>query len=122
MFDFIGRHKKAIQIGLLVLIVLPFALFGIDQFRFDRDSQAVATVGGYGISQVEFSRALQERQRAIQRMMEGKVDPGMLDNPELRQATLEGLIQRRVLIDRALRAGMTVTDQQLQNVLSELPL
>jgi hypothetical protein len=30
MYDFIYKHKRWLQIALLVLIVPPFALFGID--------------------------------------------------------------------------------------------
>ena len=123
MFDFIQRHKKGIQIGLLVLIIPPFMLLGIDQyFRFNEGTQAVATVGDHTISQQEFSRALQERQRAVQRMAQGRVDAAMLDNPEIRHATLEALIQRRVLIDRALRSGVAVSDHQLKTAISELPI
>ncbi len=122
MFDFVYKHKRLIQ-GLLFLIFLPFAFFGIDSyFRFGDAAQVVARVGDYRISQQEFSQALRERQQAIQRMMQGRVDPAMLDNPELRYVTLESLIQRRVLLDRALRAGMTLSDVQLQSVIGELPL
>ena len=122
MFDFIQKHKKGIQIGLLVLIVPPFALFGIDQLRYTDATQGVATVGGHTITQQEFGRALQDRQRTIQRMVQGRIDPEMLDNPELRHVTLESLIQRRVLLDRALGAGMTITDEQLDRVIGEMPL
>ncbi len=123
MFEFIQRHKKGIQIIFLILIVPPFAFFGVESyFQQGEEGRAVAKVGDYSISQQEFSRALQDRQRALQRMAKGRVDPAMLDNPELRFATLESLIQRRLLLDRALRAGMTVSDQQLQKVISELPV
>src|SRR5258706_8124317 len=122
MFDFVNKHKRVIQ-AVLAIIFLPFAFFGIDSyFRYSDTGQAVATVGGHVISQQEFNRALQERQRAIQRMMGGRVDPAVLDNPELRQVTLEGLIQQRLLLDRALRAGMTVSDEQLDRVVGALPV
>ena len=122
MFDLVHKHKRLIQ-GILFLIFLPFAFFGIDSyFRFSDAGQAVARVGDYRISQQEFSQALRERQQAIQRMMQGRVDPALLDNPELRYGTLESLIQRRVLLDRALRAGMTSSDAQLKSVIGELPV
>jgi peptidyl-prolyl cis-trans isomerase D len=122
MYDFVERHKRLIQV-LLAIMFLPFAFFGVDSyFRQSDGGQAVATVGDHNISQQEFSRALQERQRAIQRVAQGRVDAAMLDNPEVRYATLEGLIQRRVLLDRALRSGMTVSEQQLKTTIAELPI
>jgi peptidyl-prolyl cis-trans isomerase D len=123
MFDFIQKHKKLIQIGLFVIIFPPFLFFGIDQyFRYSEGGQGVATVGDYTISQQEFSKALQDRQRTIQRMAQGRVDAAMLDNPELRYATLETLIQRRVLLDRAMRSGMTVSEQQLKAAIATVPV
>jgi peptidyl-prolyl cis-trans isomerase D len=122
MFDFATKHKKLIQIVLFV-IFLPFAFFGIDSyFQGGEGAQSIATVGSYEISRQEFARALQDRQRSIQRMLQGRVDPAMLDNPEVRNAVLEGLIQRRLLLDRALRSGMTVSDQYLQTVIADLPV
>jgi peptidyl-prolyl cis-trans isomerase D len=120
MFDFVGKHKTLIQIVLFV-IFLPFAFFGIDSyFRQDGGGQAVARVGDHAISQDEFSRALRERQDAIQRMVQGqRLDPAMLDNAELRFSVLEGLIQRKLLLDAALRSGMTVSDEQLRSIIVE---
>ena len=119
MFDFVTQHKKLIQV-ILFLIFLPFAFFGIDTyFRGAGVGQAVARVGDYSISQEEFSRALRERQDALQRLAQGQVDPALLDNSEIRYATLDGLIQRRLLLDSALRAGVTVSEEQLRDIIGK---
>jgi peptidyl-prolyl cis-trans isomerase D len=122
MFDFVTQHKRLIQV-VLAIIFLPFAFFGIDTyFRGGGVGQAVARVGDYSISQEEFSRALRERQEALQRMTQGRVDPAMLDNPELRYATLDSLIQRRLLLDSALRVGVTVSEERLKDIIGRLQL
>ena len=122
MFDFTHKHKKLIQI-VLFLIFLPFAFFGVDSYFHGREgAQTIATVGSHDISQQEFSKALQDRQRSIQRMLQGQLDPALLDSAEVRNAALEGLIQRRLLLDRALRSGMQVSDPYLHTVISELPV
>jgi peptidyl-prolyl cis-trans isomerase D len=122
MFDFTHKHKKLIQIVLFV-IFLPFAFFGVDSYFHGREgAQTIATVGSHDISRQEFAKALQERQRSIQRMMQGQLDPALLDSAEVRNAALEGVIQRRLLLDRALRSGMEVSDQYLHAAISELPV
>lgn len=123
MFDFVTKHKRLIQV-LLALIAVPFAFFGIDSyFRFSDSGQAVAEVGGHAITQQEFSQVLRQRQQALQRLAQGRaMDPAMLDNPELRYATLEGLVQRRLLLERALGGGMAVSDEQLQTTISAMPV
>ena len=115
MFEFIEKNKKWIMIAFLVLIVPPFMLFGVDvYFRDGGGGQSVAIVGDYGISTEEFSQALRERQVAIQRSLQGRINPEALDNPELRLAVLESLIQRRLLIQQAESSGIVVRDAELK--------
>src|SRR4051812_47312316 len=121
MFDLVHKHKKIIQV-LLAIIFLPFAFFGIDSyFRSGDAGNTLATVGGQQISQQEFSVALQERQNYLQRMVGGRVDPAMLDSPELRFAVLDGVIRQRLLVSQALRYNVLVPDEQLQQVINEQP-
>ena len=122
MFALVTNNKKLIQV-ILFVIFLPFAFFGVDSyFRGVGVGQTVATVGDYSISQEEFSRALRDRQEALQRMAQGRVDPALLDNPDLRYAALDGLIQRRLLLDSALRAGVTVSDERLKDIIAKQQL
>jgi peptidyl-prolyl cis-trans isomerase D len=120
MFDFVDRHKRLIQVVLAVMF-LPFAFFGVDvYFRDSAGGQAVAKVGGQAISQEEFSRALRERQMSIQNAVGGRIDPAMLDNPELRQAVLDGLIQRHLLVDQAQSVGISVSEDQLKRTIADV--
>src|SRR5688500_19102655 len=112
MFDFVATHRRWIMIGLFVLIIPPFALFGIDTyFRDTARGQVVAKVGDYEISEQEFQEALRERQDMLRNMSGGKVDPALLESPEQRAAVVENLVRQRVLLGHALRAGLTVTPE-----------
>ena len=121
MFDLVNKHKRILQF-VLALIFLPFAFFGVDSyFRSGDSGNHVATVGGQKISQQEFSQALQERQNALQKMVGSRVDPALLDSPDLRFAVLDGIIRQRILINQAVRGGLLVPDEQLQQVIAEQP-
>ena len=48
-------------------------------------------------------------------------DPTMFDNPEVRYALLEQLINQRLLQDQARRDHLRVSDTQLAQFISELP-
>ena len=113
MFEFIQRHKRLLQIILVVLIVPPFALFGVDYYfrGSDRDDQ-VARVGGTRISQQEFGQALRQRQDQLRQMMGGKVD--QVDARQSRGAPRRARPadrRARVLYSAALKSGMTVPDR-----------
>lgn len=121
MFNFVGNNKRLAQI-IVAIIVLPFAFFGIDQYFRGADvSRGMATVGDYRISPQEFNQALRERQDAIQRMLDNRADPALLDNPELRLAVVESLIRQKLLLNSALKNGLAVSDGQLQQVIAEQP-
>ncbi len=123
MFDWVYKNRKKIQIIFLVLIVPPFMLFGVDvYFRDGTSGGSVATVGDYSISTEEFSRALRERQDALRRSAQGRLDPSMLDSPGMRQDVLETLVRRRLLVSQAQSAGLTITDQQVRQTINDVPV
>ena len=122
MFDFVAKNKRLIQV-ILAIIFLPFAFFGIDAyFRGGGVGEAVARVGDYKISQEEFARALRDRQDELRRLAQGRVDPAMLDSREMRVGTLENMIRRRLLLEGALRAGVTLNDDKLQELIGKQQL
>ena len=121
MFGVIEKHRKKVMIGIFVLIVPPFAFFGIDSY-FQRGSGGdfVAIVDGYKISQNEFIQALRERQDMLQRAAGGRVDPALLDSAELRFSVIDNLVQQRLLLGRAGRLGLVVTDRQVQDLVGSV--
>ena len=123
MFNLVAKHRKWFMIGLFVLIIPPFALFGIDSyFRDNVQGQVVARVGDYEISEQEFQAAVRERQDTLRNMSGGRVDPAVLDSSELRFSVLENLVRQRVLTAHALRSGMTVSVDQLRGYIMQAPV
>lgn len=121
MYDFIYKRKRLVQI-VLALITLPFAFFGVDYyFRTTDRAGEVATVAGSPITQVDFADALRDQQQRMQQALGAGYDPAMLQDPELRYALLEHLINERLLQDQARRDRLTVTDAQLRQFISQIP-
>src|SRR5687767_1413137 len=123
MFDVVQKHKRAIMIGMFVLIIPPFALFGIDQyFRDGGSGRAVVKVGDYEIGEQELTNAVRERQDQLRNMSGGKIDPALLESTELRLSVLDSLVRQRVLVDHAVRTGMTVNMDQLRGYITQAPV
>ncbi len=122
MFDFVYKHKRVLQLILALVIIPPFAFFGVDSYLRDNDSTApIATVNGQTVGQQEFNISLREQQERLQQMSGGKVDPAMLDNPEMRFSVAEALVNQKLLLQHASRARLVATDQELQNLLGQAP-
>ncbi|MFN0041186.1 MAG: SurA N-terminal domain-containing protein [Burkholderiales bacterium] len=115
MFEFVHKHKRWLQIILLVLIVPPFALFGVDfYFRNSDTSGALVTVGDSRISDIEYSRALRQSQERMREMMRDNPNPAMLNSPEFKESVLNDLVEQKVALAHAHGKGMSVSDGELQ--------
>ena len=119
MFDFVHENKKWMQI-VLALIILPFAFWGADSYRKSGGSEALATVNGDKISPQEFDNALRQQQGRMREMMGSKFDPALFDKPEIKHSILENLVSQRLLTLQARAAGLTVSDEQLAQVIANI--
>lgn len=117
MFDIVHENKKWVQI-ILALIILPFALWGVKSYEKSGGGEALATVNGEKISQQEFDNALRQQQGRMREMMGDKFDPAIFDKPEIKHSILENLATQRLLALQAHSAGLTVSDEQLAQVIA----
>src|SRR5512140_2165719 len=109
MVDSVNKHKTAVQI-VLALITLPFAFFGVDYYFRGTDSMPeVARVGTIQVTQTEYAPALREQPERARAQLGANFDPAILDNPEVRYAILEQLINQKLLQDKARRDSLRVS-------------
>jgi peptidyl-prolyl cis-trans isomerase D len=122
MFKFVQNNKRLLQIALVLLIVPPFAFFGLESYtRSMGGADDVATVDGAGISQREFAEELRAQQERLRAAFGTGFDPAALDTPETRGALLDALVSQRLLADAALRARLAVSDEQLRDTIASIP-
>ena len=117
MFDFVHEKKRLVQIVLL-LIILPFAFWGVDSYRKSGGGEALATVNGEKIHQQEFDDALRQQQGRMREVMGDKFDPALFDKPEVKHSILENLVSQHLLMLQARAAGLTVSEEQLAQVIA----
>ena len=87
MFQFVQKNKRLIQVALVLLIVPPFAFFGLESYtRSMSGADDVATVDGAGITQREFAEELRRQQERLRAAFGTGFDPSALDTPETRGA------------------------------------
>ena len=94
---------------ILGLLVVPFALWGIDSY-FSRGGKEppVAEIDDGHITQREFTKALKDQEEAL---------GGKVEEKALRKQVMDQLVNTRVLYQAAIRGGFTVLDPQIQAVL-----
>ena len=121
MFDSVRNNKRLVQVFLL-LITLPFAFWGVESYMSDSGSaDELATVGKTKITQQQFQQALREQGERMRTAMGDKFNQTTMERPEIRMAVLETLINQRVLAVHAMEARLSVSNEQLIAMISNIP-
>ena len=114
-----NRAQSWIAKVILVLITIPFALWGIESyFTGGGQEKPVATIDDMAIGQSEFFQALQDEKEGLEAQMGGKVD---IDNPAFRQQVLDRLVDIQLLGNAAGSAGFHISEAQINAMLAGAP-
>jgi peptidyl-prolyl cis-trans isomerase D len=122
MLDFLRKKKRSwiITILLGLIIVVFVAFYGGSQQPTGAASN-VAEVNGETISQREF---ILHYQRAVERyreMFKGSLTPELLKNLNIKNSLLEEMIEARLVLQEARRLGLTASDDELMNAITQVP-
>ncbi len=105
---------------IVILIIIPFALWGVHQFQGGGTTQAVANVNGTEISRSVFQQAYQSQRQQLQRIFGGQL-PSLYNEDRLRKDTLEQMINDELILQASINTGMRIGDDQLLQSIQSLP-
>lgn len=106
------RAQGLIAKVILALLIIPFALWGVDSyFTGGGQEKPAATIDGDPITQQEFLKAVRDQKETL---------GGKVDEKALREKVMEQLINTRLLSNAALKGGFTVLEPQMQAMLAGL--
>jgi peptidyl-prolyl cis-trans isomerase D len=121
MLDTFREHSKGwLAKAILALIAVTFAVFGIDTYLQNAGSgAAIAKVDGKDVTVQEFSNAMQDLRNQMQ--ASGKVDPALLEDPEVRQSVLDKLVTSRLMSAEVRERNFALSDESLSKFIIGLP-
>jgi peptidyl-prolyl cis-trans isomerase D len=111
------RIKGWLGIVIVVLIGLPFALWGIQSYFDDAGPRYAAKVNDSEISANEFERSVSMQRQSILRQNGGKLN---MDENVLRERTLSQMINQRLLEDATYENGYRISDAVLSEKIRKL--
>jgi peptidyl-prolyl cis-trans isomerase D len=107
-------NRKIVKWIFAIFLVIPFGMFGINfYFSTPTGGDTVATVGRQRIGQSEFDEAMRRQAELYRQQFRGQFDASIMDNPEIRRAILERLVNDRLVSIGSERAGIRISDKQL---------
>lgn len=106
--------------AIVLLLVIPFALWGINEY-FDGDTETyVANVNGKNISVNEFQRSYDQQRARLQSMLGASFDPALLDDKRIKRDVLDMLVDEEVLVQAAAKAGYRISNEQLSSEIQQV--
>ena len=123
MLEAIRNHAKGwLAKVILSLIVITFALFGVDSYMSgDRSGGVVAEVGDVGISSQELTREIQGQSDRMRETLGPAFDPAVTESAEFRKQVLDSLIERKALLQEAQKLKFLAPDAYIASVLGQIP-
>ena len=114
MLTTIHEKVKGIFATIILLMVgVPFILWGINSYFESGPTLSVAKVDGAAISQRDYRASLEQ--------FRGRLDPKTAESAAFKQMVLDGLIEQTLLVRDAADSGYRVADQRLGQLIRELP-
>jgi len=112
-------QSPSIQVTILIIIIV-FIFWGVG--RNNRNNRnAVATVNGTSIEYQDYQKAYEQTLNRLRDQFGGAIPKGLLDSLDIKHQVLNQLIQQTLLRQGALKAGLYVSDQELQEAIEKMP-
>ncbi len=122
MLDFMRRRVRSVWIKALFLIIaLVFVFFGIGSFGDGSQVQIVATVDDEPITLQEFQRAYRNIESRYREIYKEHFTPEVVQQMNLRQQTLDQLIDAKLLAKEARRIGFSASDEDVRQEIAAAP-
>ena len=124
MISVMRRYRKSLQIGLLLVIaafVASLFIFGSRGMGDGPAPDAVATVNGESIPYARFQSRYQAYMDAYAQIYRDRFSSELAERLGLPQRVVNDLVQETLIVQRAQREGLEVSDEELNEQIHAVP-
>ena len=122
MLDFMRQRARSVWTKALFLIIaLVFVFFGIGSFGDDAQVQIIVTVDDEPITLQEFQRAYRNVEANYREIYKERFTPELAQQMNLRQQTLDQLVDTKLLAKEARRIGFRASDEDVRQEIAASP-
>ncbi len=122
MLDFMRQRARSVWTKALFLIIaLVFVFFGVGSFGDDAQVQIIVTVDDEPITLQEFQRAYRNVEANYREIYKERFTPELAQQMNLRQQTLDQLVDTKLLAKEARRIGFRASDEDVRQEIATSP-
>ncbi len=115
------RLTGVLAFTILGILVIPFALVGVNSYFTSSGDNIVARVNETDISSTDFNQSFSNYRRRMQSIMGAAYDPVQFDKLIVRREHLDNLIDQELITQAAQSLGLDVDDATLANEIRQIP-
>lgn len=109
-----------VAVAILILLAVPFAFFGIENYFQQQVPTYVAKVNKVEITQDQFRERFENHRNRMREMLGDRYDAREFDTPIVKRQVLESLIDEEVLRQAATKYGLVVAPSALQTEIAKI--
>ncbi|MBB1075448.1 SurA N-terminal domain-containing protein [Rhodoferax sp. 4810] len=106
---------------IIILISVPFALWGIQSYLGISSEPLAATVNDTQITEWQFNRRVQQTRQQLRDQLGAAYDPQLFGGQALREQVLARMIRETLLLDVSHTLGLAVSDQLIRGAILAEP-
>jgi peptidyl-prolyl cis-trans isomerase D len=100
--------------AIIIMISIPFALWGINSYLDVGGEPVAAIVNGHQLTERELDRRVQNARIQLRERLGAAYDASQFDDQRLRREVMDEMIRESLLTDVANRMSLRVSDQELR--------
>jgi len=103
--------------AIVILITIPFALWGINSYFEGGTEVSVASVNGQDLPLYRYQDSLQNRAQVLRQQLGDSFDPEMLESLQIRRSVLDSIIDQTIMDQYILEQRFRISDEQLNRTI-----
>jgi len=122
MLQFIRERAQSwIAWVIVILLIIPFALWGINQYFDGGKELPAAKVNDAEISQQRLQQVFYQQQQRLREMLGANYRPELFPEEQMRKQVLDGLIEQELIMQTATGSGMRIGNVLLAATIHNVP-
>jgi peptidyl-prolyl cis-trans isomerase D len=115
--------KGAIAVFIVIFLglILAIGLVDLNSLNGGYSADDIASVNGRTISERDLQIALSQEKQRLKSQFGNNLPAEFLSDDRLREPVLQGLVQRKVLLDKAVDGRMTMSDSDIDTLITQMP-
>jgi peptidyl-prolyl cis-trans isomerase D len=118
MIELIHKHPLIIKV-LLAVVTLTFVVTGGWMLGKEDVANFAAKVGKEKITMTQYQAALDRMHEFYRNLYKGNIPDDVMKRLDLNRRTIEALVDQKLLVDEAKKQGLTATDQELSDAITQ---